>query len=89
MFWGSLAAACGRPHGDTFSDSGLSRMPTKGESEVIVELRPIGSVVRVAAIDVATGTEVVVMGPASASQQTLEQLAIAKLRRRLAMDRGS
>lgn len=64
-------------------------MPANGESEVIVEMRPVGSVVRVAAVDVATGTEVVVMGPASASQQTLEQVAIAKLRRKLAMDRGS
>ncbi|MBS4083466.1 MAG: serine hydroxymethyltransferase [Rhizobiales bacterium] len=64
-------------------------MPTKGEGEVIVEMRPVGGVVRVAAIDVATGTEVVVMGPASASQQTLEQVAIAKLRRKLAMDKGS
>jgi hypothetical protein len=64
-------------------------MPANGESEVIVEMRPIGGVVRVAAIDVATGTEVVVMGPASASPQSLEQVAIAKLKRRLAMDRGS
>lgn len=64
-------------------------MPTKGEGEVIVEMRPVGGVVRVAAVDVATGTEVVVMGPASASQQTLEQVVIAKLRRKLATDRGS
>lgn len=64
-------------------------MPTKSEGEVILELRPVGSVVRVAAVDVATGTEVVVMGPATASQQTLEQVAMAKLRRKLAMDRGS
>jgi hypothetical protein len=64
-------------------------MPTKGAGEVIIEMRPIGAVVRVAAIDVATGTEVVVMGPASASPQSLEQVAIAKLKRRLAMDRGS
>lgn len=64
-------------------------MPAKGEGEVILEMRPIGGVVRVAAVDVATGTEVVVMGPATASPQTLEQLAIAKLRRRLATDRGS
>lgn len=63
-------------------------MPTKSEGEVILELRPVGSVVRVAAVDVATGTEVVVMGPATASQQTLEQVAMAKLRRKLAMDRG-
>lgn len=63
-------------------------MPGKGEGEVIVEMRPIGTVVRVAAVDVATGTEVVIMGPASASPQTLEQVAIAKLRRKLATDRG-
>lgn len=63
-------------------------MPTKGESEVIVEMRPIGGVVRVAAVDVATGIEVVVMGPASASPQSLEQVAVAKLKRRLAMDKG-
>jgi ABC-type uncharacterized transport system YnjBCD ATPase subunit len=64
-------------------------MPTKGESEVIVEMRPVGGVVRVAAIDVASGTEVVIMGPASASKQTLEQVAIAKLKRKLSIDRGS
>lgn len=64
-------------------------MPSNGQGEVIVEMRPVGGVVRVAAIDVATGTEVVVMGPASASKQTLEQVAIAKLKRKLAMDRGS
>jgi hypothetical protein len=29
------------------------------------------------------------MGPASASKQTLEQVAIAKLKRKLSMDRGS
>jgi hypothetical protein len=64
-------------------------MPTKGESEVIVEMRPVGGVVRVAAIDVASGTEVVIMGPASASPQSLEQVAVAKLRRKLATDRGT
>jgi len=64
-------------------------MPTKGDSEVIVEMRPVGGVVRVAAIDVASGTEVVIMGPASASPQSLEQVAVAKLKRKLAMDRGS
>lgn len=56
--------------------------------EVIIEMRPVGSVVRVAAVDVATGTEVIVMGPATAPQKALEDLAIAKLKRRLATDRG-
>lgn len=63
-------------------------MPIKGEGEVIVEMRPIGSVVRVAAVDVATGTEVVIMGPASASARSLEEVAIAKLKWKLAIDRG-
>jgi hypothetical protein len=56
--------------------------------EVIIEMRPVGSVVRVAAVDVATGTEVIVFGPASASQRALEELAVNKLRRRLSSDRG-
>ena len=60
--------------------------PDKGE--VIVEMRPVGSVVRVAAVDVKSGTEVIVFGPATASQRALEELAIAKLRRRLSTDRG-
>lgn len=59
-----------------------------GQGEVIIEMRPVGSVVRVAAVDVATGTEVVVFGPASAAQRTLEELAVAKLRRRMSTDRG-
>ena len=64
----------------------VGRRPDSGE--VIIEMRPVGSVVRVAAVDVATGTEVVVFGPASASQRSLEELAVHKLKRRLSMDRG-
>jgi hypothetical protein len=56
--------------------------------EIIIEMRPVGSVVRVAAVDVATGTEVVVMGPVSSPPKALEELAVAKLRRKLASDRG-
>lgn len=59
-----------------------------GQGEVIIEMRPVGSVVRVAAVDVATGTEVVVFGPANAPQRSLEELAMNKLRRRLSTDRG-
>jgi len=64
----------------------VGRGPDTGE--VIIEMRPVGSVVRVAAVDVATGTEVIVFGPASASQRALEELAVNKLRRRLSSDRG-
>jgi hypothetical protein len=64
-------------------------MTGKAEAgEVIIEMRPVGSVVRVAAVDVATGTEVVVFGPANTPPRALEELAVAKLRRRLSTDRG-
>jgi hypothetical protein len=56
--------------------------------EVIIEMRPVGAVVRVAAVDVATGAEVIVFGPSTAPQKALEELAIAKLKRKLATDRG-
>jgi len=52
--------------------------------EVYFEFTQIGSVVKVAAIDAATGVEVTVIGPAAASQSELQQLALAKLKARLA-----
>jgi hypothetical protein len=67
---------------------GRSMSNQAGQGEVIIEMRPVGSVVRVAAVDVATGTEVIVFGPASAPQRTLEELAVNKLKRRLSTDRG-
>ena len=51
--------------------------------EVYFEFTAIGRTVKVAAIDAATGTEVVVMGPSTASQADLQQLALAKLRAKL------
>jgi len=58
---------------------------TEGEGrEVLFEFTPVGSVVRVAAIDAATGIEVVVMGPVRATRADLQKLALAKLKRRLA-----
>jgi hypothetical protein len=56
--------------------------------EVYFEFTAIGAVVKVAAIDATTGVEVSVMGPASAAQSDLEQLALAKLKARLARERG-
>jgi hypothetical protein len=44
--------------------------------------------VRVAAIDVASGTEVVVFGPAVTPPRALEELAVAKLKRKLSTDRA-
>ncbi len=60
---------------------GRGRDPSDGD--VFFEFRQLGTTVRVAAIDAATGVEVVVMGPASAARHDLERLALAKLRRRL------
>ena len=54
--------------------------------EVYFEHTVVGSVVRVAAIDGATAIEVQVMGPAGASQADLEQLALQKLKARLARE---
>ena len=51
--------------------------------EVLFEFTAVGAVLKVAAIDAATGIEVTVMGPASASRADLRKLALAKLRKRL------
>jgi hypothetical protein len=55
-----------------------------GPGEVLFEFTVIGSTVRVAALDAATGIEVTVMGPASAARADMVRLALAKLRVRLA-----
>jgi hypothetical protein len=56
--------------------------------EVYFEFTVIGSTVRVTAIDSQTGIEVVTMGPKSASQADLRQLALAKLKARLRREDG-
>ena len=58
----------------------------EGPREVYFEFIAIGSVVKVMAIDAVTGIEVSVMGPASAAQVDLEQLALGKLKARLARE---
>jgi hypothetical protein len=52
-------------------------------AEVLFEFTQVGQQMRVAAIDVATQTEVVVIAPAAASRQQMQALAMAKLKRRL------
>lgn len=51
---------------------------------VYFEFTAIGSAVRVAAIDAATGVEVVIMGPAGAARSDLQQAALGKLKARMA-----
>ena len=52
--------------------------------EVIFEIQRFGQIQRVAAIDVATGAEVVIQAPASAAAHDVRALALAKLDRALA-----
>ena len=52
--------------------------------EVLFEFVQVGQQMRVAAIDSDTGIEVIVITPASATKLQMQQLALAKLRRRLA-----
>jgi hypothetical protein len=52
--------------------------------EVLFEFRQVGAQTRVAAIDAATGLEVMVIAPATATPLQMQNLALAKLRRRLA-----
>jgi len=60
-----------------------------GESrEIIFEFTPVGGSVRVTAVDVDTGMEVVIVGPASASQSDLQRVAVQKLHYRLTQEAG-
>jgi hypothetical protein len=58
-------------------------MGKPGEREVYFEFVAVGNAVKVTAIDSLTAVEVSVMGPVSASQADLRQLALQKLRLRL------
>ena len=52
-------------------------------AEVYFEFTPVGSSVKVVALDATTGIEVSVLGPARAAQVDLQRLALQKLRARL------
>jgi len=53
------------------------------QSDVLFEMTQIGPVMKVTAIDAATGEEVAVMGPAYSAAAPLRMLALAKLKARL------
>lgn len=53
------------------------------DGTVLFEFVQLGQQMRVAAIDEATGTEVVVIAPLNAARGHMERLALAKLRRKL------
>lgn len=56
--------------------------------EVIFEITVIGDAQRVAAVHVATGTEVVIQAPAGAALVDVRALALRKLKRMLDGDRA-
>lgn len=47
--------------------------------EIIIETQPIGAILRVAAVDVATGTEVIFQAPITAGRIAIQRLAASKL----------
>jgi hypothetical protein len=49
------------------------------EREIIFELQRIGGAVKVSAVDVATGIEASIMGPAGSGEAALRRLAQRKL----------
>jgi hypothetical protein len=63
-------------------------MPADDSREIYFEFIAIGAAVKVVAIDALTGTEVSVMGPASAARSDLERVALQKLKARLMRERG-
>ncbi|MCP5433545.1 MAG: serine hydroxymethyltransferase [Alphaproteobacteria bacterium] len=54
--------------------------------EVLLEFVPAGTSMKAVAVDAATGTEVVVVGPIAAGRHALERVACAKLVYRLRKD---
>jgi len=61
-------------------------MSAPHDREIYFELTRLGATAKVVAIDGATGIEVSVVGPASAAASDLQQLALAKLKARLAKE---
>jgi hypothetical protein len=53
------------------------------DGEVLFEFTQVGQMMRVAAVDVATDTEVVVITPVNAHRGHMQRLALAKLQRKL------
>lgn len=66
-----------RPHGTHDPDA----EPRPGE--IYLEFQQVGQAVRVTAIDAASGEEVVVMGPTSATRNDLQRIAVRKLKMKL------
>ncbi len=48
--------------------------------EIYIEYKQVGQTMKVTAIDATTGTEAVIMGPASTAQSQLQKIAVQKLK---------
>jgi len=59
--------------------------PTPSGHRVLFEFTQLGQQIRVAAIDEATGTEVVVICPPQLGQPQMQRLALAKLHHKLGL----
>ena len=55
-----------------------------GDKEYYLEFYPLGNLMKVSAIDPATGQEAVIMGPINAAKSDLQKLAIQKLEYQIA-----
>ena len=65
------------------SDNKPSGPGTSSGAEVFFEFTQLGGQMRVAAIDAKTGIEVIVIAPVTATQVQMQNIALAKLKRRL------
>ena len=63
---------------------GPGRGGNGSSSEVLFEFTQLGQQMRVAAIDAATATEVVIIAPLTATRLQMQNIALAKLKRKLA-----
>ena len=63
---------------------GPNRGGQGSSGEVFFEFTQLGQQMRVAAIDAATSTEVVIIAPLTASRLQVQNIALAKLKRKLA-----
>ena len=63
----------------------MTQGDNKGPGEVLFEFTRVGAQLRVSAIDPKSGTEVVIVAPANAPRHQIQQVALAKLRRKLGL----
>ena len=54
-------------------------MVGENKGEVLIEIWQVGNAVKVSAVDVATGTEVSIVGSPSTDEETLKRNAVNKL----------